>query len=97
VYTWCLWKGSCADALISGTTDPEVLAELARGRLRSKIPVLKEALEGSFSAHHALMVGRILSHIDYLDETIAELSVEIERGNAPLSPMKWSSLTPSRA
>jgi transposase len=73
------------DALISGTTDPEVLAELARGRLRSKIPALKEALEGSFSAHHALMVGRILSHIDYLDETIAELSVEIERLIAPFS------------
>ncbi len=73
------------DALVSGTTDPEVLAELARGRLRSKIPALKEALEGSFSAHHTLMVGRILSHIDYLDETIAELSVEIERVIAPFS------------
>ena len=55
------------EALISGTTDPEVLAELARGRLRSKIPMLKEALEGSFSSHHALMVSRILSHIDYLE------------------------------
>ena len=86
------------EALIDGTTDPaEVLAELARGRLRSKIPALKEALEGRFSSHHALMVGRILSHIDYLDESIGELSTEIERGNAPLSPMKWSSLTPSRA
>ena len=39
------------EALIGGITDPEVLAELARGRLRSKIPALKEALEGHFSAH----------------------------------------------
>ena len=73
------------DALISGTTDPEILAELARGKLRSKIPALKEALEGRFSAHHGLMVGRILAHIDYLDESIAELSIEIERVIAPFS------------
>ncbi len=73
------------DALISGTTNPEILAELARGRLRSKIPALREALEGRFHPHHALMVGRILSHIDYLDESIGELSAEIERVIAPFS------------
>jgi transposase len=73
------------DALISGTTDPEILAQLARGRLRSKIPALREALEGRFSAHHGLMVGRMLAHIDYLDESIAELSMEIERVMAPFS------------
>jgi len=55
------------EALISGTTDPEVLAEPAKRRLRSKIPALKEALEGNFSAHHAFMVGNILAHADYLD------------------------------
>jgi transposase len=73
------------EALIDGTTDPEVLAELARGRLRSKIPALKEALEGRFSSHHALMVGTILSHIDYLKESIGELSTEIERVIVPFS------------
>jgi transposase len=73
------------DALISGTTDPEILAQLARGRLRSKIPALREALEGRFSAHHGLMVGRMLAHIDYLEESIAELSMEIERVMAPFS------------
>jgi transposase len=67
------------EALISGTTDPEVLAELAKGRLRSKIPALKEALEGSFSPHHAFMVGNILAHVDYLEESIGRLSAEIER------------------
>jgi transposase len=78
-------QGFCADALIEGTTDPEVLAELARGKLRSKLPALRDALEGSFSSHHALVVGNILAHIDYLDESIGELSVEIERVIAPYS------------
>lgn len=68
------------DALVSGTTDPEVLADLAKGRLRKKkIPALREALEGNFSNHHAFMVGRILAHVDYLDESIADLSSQIER------------------
>jgi transposase len=73
------------DALIEGTTDPEVLAELARGKLRSKLPALRDALEGRFSPHHALMVSKILAHIDYLDESIVGLSVEIERVIAPFS------------
>ena len=74
------------EALLKGTTDPEVLAELAKGRLRKKIPALEEALEGNFSSHHAFMVGNILAHIDYLDESIARLSEEIKRVNfAPFS------------
>lgn len=73
------------DALIEGTTDPEVLAELARGRLRSKLPELRDALQGRFSPHHALMAGKMLAHIDYLDESVAELSSEIERVVAPFS------------
>ena len=85
------------DALVSGTTDPEVLADLAKARLRQKIPALKEALEGHFGSHHAFMVGRILAHVDYLDESIADLSSEIERGNAPLFRSRWSFWTPFRA
>jgi len=67
------------DALLSGTTDPEVLSDLAKGRLRKKIPALREALEGNFSNHHAFMVGRILVHVDYLEESIADLGTQIER------------------
>ena len=44
------------DALVAGTTDPHVLAELAKGKLRAKIPALREALEGRFDAQHALIV-----------------------------------------
>jgi transposase len=72
------------DALVAGTHDPEVLADLARGRLRSKLPALREALAGRFRGeHHGLLVGQILAHIDYLDETIASLSAEIEERLRP--------------
>jgi transposase len=66
------------DALVTGTTDPEVLADLARGQLRKKLPALREALEGRFGAKHALIVGQILAHIDFLDEAIDRLSEAIE-------------------
>lgn len=64
-------------ALIAGTTDPEVLADLARGRLRAKIPALREALEGRFDNLHAVWIGAILNHVDFLDEQIESLTVTI--------------------
>jgi transposase len=66
------------DALCEGTTDPEILGELAKGRLRAKIPALREALEGRFDSHHALLIGAILSYLDFLDEQIGRLSEAIE-------------------
>ena len=66
------------DALVAGTTDPEVLADLAKGKLKAKIPALREALQGRFEAHHALIIGAILSHLDFLDEHINQLSEAIE-------------------
>ena len=74
------------DALVAGTTDPLVLADLARGLLRKKLPALREALEGRFDAEHALLVGRILAHIDYLDEAADELSAAIAEQLGPLAP-----------
>ena len=71
------------DALVLGTTDPEVLAELARGQLRNKLPALREALEGRFSAKHRLIVGQILAHIDFLDTAIDQLSEAIEEQLGP--------------
>lgn len=73
------------DALVSGTTDPEVLANLARGRLRSKIPALEQALEGRFEPLHALLVGAILAHLDFLDEQIERLSEAIEEQLRPFA------------
>src|SRR3954463_491576 len=73
------------DALVRGTTDPVVLADLARGQLRKKIPALRDALQGRFDGEHALIVGQILAHIDFLDEAIERLSDAIEVQIAPFA------------
>jgi len=73
------------DALVAGTTDPVVLADLSRGLLRKKIPALREALQGRFDSEHTLIVGQILAHIDFLDEAIERLSAEIEERIAPFA------------
>jgi len=73
------------DALVSGTTDPETLAELARGKLRKKLPALREALEGRFEPHHALVIGAILAHLDFLEEQIDLLSDAIEEQLGPFA------------
>ncbi len=70
--------GDARRARVRARTDPEILAELAKGRLRAKIPALREALEGRFEPHHALVIGAILSHLDFLDEQIGQLSEAIE-------------------
>jgi transposase len=75
------------EALVAGTTDPQVLADLARGQLRKKLPALREALEGRFGSHHALLVGEMLARIDQLDESIERLSVEVARVLVPFSPL----------
>jgi len=72
-------------ALVEGTRDPAVLAELARGALRKKIPALREALRGRFGPHHALLVGTILAKLEFLDDAIAQLSAEIEQVIAPFA------------
>ena len=74
------------EALTSGNTSPEALADLARGKLRKKLPMLREALNGRFRPHHQFMLGQILSHLDYLDEAIGELSKEVEARIAPFAP-----------
>jgi transposase len=73
------------DALVAGTTDPEVLAQLARRQMRKKIPQLQEALAGHFDAHHALWIGAILAHIDFLDDQIDRLSDAIEEQIRPFA------------
>ncbi len=74
-------------ALVHGTTDPTVLAELARGRLRKKLPELRRALQGRFRPHHAFLIEQIFAKIDFLDETLDRLTAEIDRRLVPFEPM----------
>jgi transposase len=75
-------------ALVSGTSDPGVLADLAIGKLCKRIPALREALEGRFDQEHVLIVSQILSNIDCLDEAIDQLSEEIEQRIGPFAPQR---------
>jgi transposase len=67
------------EQLLAGVNDPEQLAELARGRLRAKIPQLRKALQGVVRDHHKLILSQLLSEIERLEEQIAEVSQETAR------------------
>lgn len=73
------------EQLVAGETDPEVLAELARGRLRTKIPELQRALAGTFRPHHRFMVAEILGHVDELDERLERLDTEVQARERPFA------------
>jgi transposase len=64
-------------ALLDGRMDAAAMAQLARGKLRAKIPQLEQALVGQFGAHQRFMIAQQLVHIDTLDEIIARVSAEI--------------------
>ena len=66
------------DALIAGQRDPAELAELAKRRLRSKIPALTEALTGRFTEHHAFLARVHLDLIDQHAHAVQELTARIE-------------------
>src|SRR5687768_3388880 len=65
-------------ALVAGERDPVVLAELARGRLRAKIPALRQALRGRFRDHHGMLIGLCLEHTAHLEAAIAKLDAQID-------------------
>jgi transposase len=66
-------------ALLGGEEDPAVLAELARGRLRPKIPALREALTHRFRLeHHGVLLAQLLAHVDFLEESLAEIHWRVE-------------------
>jgi transposase len=64
-------------ALLAGEVDPAVLAELARGRMRSKRDLLAQALQGQLKSHHRFLIAEQLTDIDALDEAIERMSTEI--------------------
>ena len=73
-------------ALVAGTTDADVLADLARGALRKKLPALRQALQGRFRAHHATLLTHLLAHVEYLDEAIARLNTDVAAALGPFEP-----------
>jgi transposase len=73
------------EALIAGETDPEQLADLARKRLREKIPALQLALQGRVTEHHRFLLRLHLDHVDHLGELIGRLGARIEEALAPFA------------
>jgi transposase len=72
-------------ALVEGRADPATMAELAKRRMRRKIPLLEQALTGLVRDHHRQLLAMQLAHIDFLDEQIDALDAEITRRLAALS------------
>jgi transposase len=76
------------EALLGGVTDPFVLAELAKGRMRKKIPQLQEALASRFDVtHHGVLVAGLLAHIDALDQATGNLEARIGIATAPYADL----------
>jgi transposase len=82
-------------ALVEGRADPATMAELAKGRMRSKIPVLEQALTGLMRDHHRRLLVLQLAHIDFLDEQIETLNAEITRCLMALDPAAPPALPPT--
>jgi transposase len=73
-------------ALLRGQDDVDKIADLALGRLREKIPQLKLALEGHCTEHHRYVLGRLLSHLGYLESQTGEFSTRIRHRLDELLP-----------
>jgi transposase len=73
------------NALISGERDPARLAQLARARMRVKIPQLEEAFHGFFTDHHAYLLTAMLDRIDAITAQVANLDTKIEAEIAPFA------------
>jgi transposase len=72
------------EPLVAGQTDVGVLAQLARGRLRTKIPQLERALAGRVAPHQRFLLAQQLAHLDYLDEAIERVSAEVAERLRPV-------------
>jgi transposase len=75
------------EALAAGATDPEQLADLARGKLRNKIPQLKQALHGRMSDVQRWLLAEQLEHVAQLEARIAKLNEKIEELCLPFEPL----------
>jgi transposase len=73
------------EALINGEQDVHVLAQMAKTRMRARIPDLVEALNGNFREHHAFLCRMHLARIDQITEAIVQLSERIEEAMRPFA------------
>jgi transposase len=71
------------NALLDGVVDPDDLAELAKTRLRAKLELLRQAMEGRFAEHHRVMLREHLAHIDHLSASIDRLEEQVSALLAP--------------
>jgi transposase len=71
-------------ALIAGSTDAAAIAELARYRMRVKIPQLRQALAGKVTAHHRFLLRMLLEQVEHLDGQIAAFDRQVEEVMSPL-------------
>src|SRR6266508_5052032 len=81
--TYSVSARAILEALLGGVSDPAALAQLAKGRLRAKIPQLEEALASRFdTAHHGVLVASLLAQIDALDHAVLTLDTRIKTATA---------------
>ncbi|MCU1605123.1 MAG: transposase family protein [Modestobacter sp.] len=71
------------EAMVAGQRDPAVLAAMAKGKMRSKIPDLREALDGHFTDAHARLVAQMLNRLDKVQQALAELDELIAEACRP--------------
>lgn len=79
---------SMLEALIAGMRDPQALAELARGKMRPKVPLLAQALHNRFDDHHAAWCREILTRLDDFDATIDRLDSRVDELMAPYADQR---------
>lgn len=72
-------------ALIAGQRNPKILAQMARGSMRSKTAVLEEALTGHFEDHHGFLLQAMLDHVDALTGQVEAVGSRIETVIDPYS------------
>lgn len=66
------------EALLADDKTPAQMAQLPRGRMRSHIPALSQALEGRLRDHHRFLLRQMLTHIDFLEQTIGQVQVQTQ-------------------
>jgi transposase len=75
-------------AMVGGESNPDVLADLAKRRLRAKLPQLQEALLGHVTDHHRFLLRTLLEQVDALERLIDSYSERIEQASAPFAPIR---------